>query len=354
MRNLSATAADELTINIGEVPILVRTESPEFFALLRERYGSFAEIRGSGLGARGLGLQTRNSEALQENLPSRIPSPESRVPVLDVELIPSGVITEEPDVSVRYESRWVIERGDFRAEWDPATGRGWVRQTPNPYAIDSVLRILHSLVLAREGGFLVHAASAVRNGRAFLFSGVSGAGKTTISRLAPPDVRLLTDEISYVRKRGLGAGDWGLGAPGDTVQVTGASEDGSRVSGVGSGKASSRGFSLTPNPQPPVPSPQSPRYDAFGTPFAGELARLGEGVRAPVAALYFLAQGPENRVEPLSRTDAVRALLRNILFFAPDHELVQRVFDSVLDFVNRVPVRRLVFVPDARVWELIV
>lgn len=93
-----------------------------------------------------------------------------------------------------------MTRGDFQAEWDTASRRGWVRQTANPYGIDAVLRILHSLILAPQGGFLVHAASAVRHGRAFLFAGVSGAGKTTISRLAPPDVKLLTDEISYVRE----------------------------------------------------------------------------------------------------------------------------------------------------------
>jgi hypothetical protein len=36
-----------------------------------------------------------------------------------------------------------------------------------------------------------------------------------------------------------------------------------------------------------------------------------------------------------------------------DAELVQAVFQSALDFVERVPVRRLTFVPDARAWELI-
>ena len=129
-----------------------------------------------------------------------------------------------------------IERGDFCAELDARSRRGWVRQSPNPYSIDAVLRIVHSLVLAEEGGFLVHAASAVRNGRAFLFAGVSGAGKTTISRLAPPDATLLTDEISYLRRSGSG-------------------------------------------------------YHAYGTPFAGELARVGKNVRAPLAALYLLRKG---------------------------------------------------------------
>ena len=68
-----------------------------------------------------------------------------------------------------------------------------------PYAIDSVLRIVHTLLLSAEGGFLLHASSVVRNGRAFLFTGPSGAGKTTIVGLAPHDVTVLTDEISYVR-----------------------------------------------------------------------------------------------------------------------------------------------------------
>jgi len=95
--------------------------------------------------------------------------------------------------------------------------------------------MLHSLILARDGGFLVHAASAVRNGRAFLFAGVSGAGKTTIWRLAPPDV----------------------------------------------------------------------------------------------------------------------ALLQNILFFAQDDELQQLVFHTAFEFVSCVTVRRLVFAPEVRVWDLI-
>ena len=78
-----------------------------------------------------------------------------------------------------------------------------------------------------------------------------------------------------------------------------------------------------------------------------------EFLRAPLAALYLLAQGPENRVDDISAADAARGLLSCILFFAEDAELVQAVFRSALDFVERVPVRRLTFVPDARVWELI-
>jgi hypothetical protein len=217
----------------------------------------------------------------------------------DVDLLPSTFRSPDVDLIVSVRSGlWVLDRGDFRAELDPAKRHGSIRQSANPYSIDAVLRIVHTLVLAKQGGFLLHSASAIRKRKAFLFAGVSGAGKTTISRLAPPDATLLTDEISYVGKGGNG-------------------------------------------------------YVAFGTPFTGELGNIGHNTSAPVAALYLLAQGPANRIEPLNAADAARGLLANMLFFAQDQELVQCVFKAACDFVDRVPVFRLMFRPDAGVWELI-
>jgi len=46
-------------------------------------------------------------------------------------------------------------------------------------------------------------------------------------------------------------------------------------------------------------------------------------------------------------------LLANMLFFAEDEELVRGAFDAACDFVERVPVQRLTFMPDAKVWEVI-
>jgi hypothetical protein len=271
-----------LVIAIGGVAVRVNTDVADFLAMLERRYAGFVVAEtGADAGAEF---------------------------EFDVELIPPAPSDPDVDVSVTCRSgKWLMERGDFRAEWEPAARRGWIRSSANPYSIDAVLRITHTLVLARQGGFLLHSASAVRNGKAFLFAGVSGAGKTTISRLAPADATLLTDEISYVRKRD-------------------ASKD---VSQKGDG------------------------YVAFGTPFAGELGRPGENTSAPVAALYLLAKGPENRIEPVSVADAGREVLANMLFFAEDRELVCSAFDAACDFVHRVPVYRLTFAPVARVWEMI-
>lgn len=260
-----------VVIEIGDMPVRLNTTDPAFLRLLQDRYAGF----------------------LGESQAAEIE--------FDVDLTPpgSGQPDANDDVRVTHHmGRWSLQRGDFRAQWEPALHRGVIHQSANPYSIDAVLRIVHTLALARQGGFLMHSASAIRNGKAFLFAGVSGAGKTTISRLAPPDVTLLTDEISYVRRQDSG-------------------------------------------------------YVAFGTPFTGELAKLGENCSAPLAALYLLAQGPENRIDPVDAAEAARSFLANVLFFAKDEELVHSTFHSAFEFVGRVPVYRLTFVPDSRVWELI-
>jgi hypothetical protein len=267
---LATTEKASVSIEIGGMPIALRTDDLSFQQLIENRYAGFVGT-----------------------------SP-SRQFEFDIELYePSGPAPSDDELEVRIEAgEWLLKRGDFRARWNPAAGIGHIRQSRSPYAIDCVLRIVHTLILAKQGGFLVHAASAIRGGKAFLFSGVSGAGKTTISRLAPPDATLLTDEISYVRREGN-------------------------------------------------------RYMACGTPFAGELARVGENCSAPLSALFLLEKGLQNKIEPISPTEAVQRLLRNILFFADDAELVKLVFQSACEFASVVPIHRLVFVPDQRVWDII-
>ncbi len=271
----AATQRSEVVVEIGNLPIRLQCDDPGFVRQLTQRYAGY--------------VRTSAEPTLAQDSTFDF----------DIELIPPDTECGDEDVQVTWDAdRWLMTRGDFRAEWNPSTARGRVRQTVNPYSLDSVLRIVHTLLLSRKGGFLVHASSAIRNGRAFLFSGVSGAGKTTMSRLAPADATLLTDEISYVTR-------------------------------------------------------ENDRYFAVGTPFYGELARVGENQRAPIECLYLLAKGPENKIEPVPEADAVRGLLGNILFFARDPGFVKLVFDAAFDFVSHVPVRRLTFVPDARVWELI-
>jgi hypothetical protein len=270
VQELTTTLAHtEITIEIGGVPLRVHATDASFLEMLGRRYAGF--VTGGGRAEFDF----------------------------DVELAEPVAADADADLRVTWDSgRWHVERGDFVAVFDPHSRSGRIHQAPNPYSIDAVFRILYTLLLAQEGGFLLHAASAIRNGKAFVFAGVSGAGKTTIASLAPPDATLLTDEISYIRKLG-------------------------------------------------------DQYVAFGTPFTGELGKPGENVSAPIAALYLLEKGPQNYITPVTTAEASRAFLSNVLFFAEDQELVRSVFRSACEFVGQVPVCRLTFLPDSRVWEML-
>jgi len=261
--------AETVAIGIGGTTVRLHSSDSHFRSMVRERYCSF--LAGS-------------ADADFD---------------FDIELLerPSENTDDDVQVQVRNDE-WLMRRGDFDACWSTNSRRGTVRQANSSYATDSVLRIVHSIALAQRGGFLMHAASAIRNGKAFLFAGVSGAGKTTISRLAPTDCVLLSDEISYVR-------------------------------------------------------PHGKTYVAYGTPFSGELGKPGENRCAPVETVFLLEKGPSHHIEAVPDVDAVRRLLRNILFFAEDASLVHMVFQSACEFAQSVPIKKLVFKPEQSVWDMI-
>ena len=266
---IPTTATDAVSIEIGGMTIAVRTHDSSFRRLIENRYAGFV------------------GNSLNSNFE------------FDIDLLePSEFSAVDHGLEVKIEAgQWLLRRGDFRASWNPKTSYGHIRQSRSPYAIDCVLRIVHSLILAKQGGFLVHAASAIRGGKAFLFSGVSGAGKTTISRLAPPDATLLTDEISYVRREGN-------------------------------------------------------RYRSLRNAVCG---RVGKSRRKPLRSaqrIFLLEKGQQNNIEPMGATEAVDGFEKHLVF-RRDPALVEVVFQSACEFASLVPIHRLVFVPDQRVWDII-
>jgi hypothetical protein len=256
-------------VDIGGLPIRLRSADTGYLAELERRFAGF------------------------------IGSPSA--PILDFTLTLEQPDRLDPDDEVRVAKdggTWTIDRSDCRAAFDFESGRGTIRQPAHPYATDSVLRIVHTLLLAERGGILMHAASAQRNGRTFLFFGPSGAGKSTMVSMAPPDVTVLSEEVAYIRRDGV-------------------------------------------------------TYSACGTPFTGELGRRGENTSAPLAGLFRLVQGDEDRIEPIAPAEAVRLLLQCTLCFPGESTVATRCFQAVCDLAARVPVQRLVFRRTPDVWRLI-
>ncbi len=191
---------------------------------------------------------------------------------------------------------------DFSYDWQEArlhccAGEAVFSGVRNAYVFDSLLRILFSWILLPRIGFLLHAATVVRNGRAFIFTGRSGAGKSTLASLAPAG-SVLTDEISLLRFE---EGGW----------------------------------------------------RAYGTPFWGEFRAGDTNSSAPVAGIYRLVQAPENRVAPLRQAELLRALLPNVLFFSAQPAAHRRLLEILSRAVEEMPGHDLEFRNDRTVWEVL-
>jgi len=193
--------------------------------------------------------------------------------------------------------RFDLSRYDFRGTLD--LGRRALDVTiaeAHELTLDSLLRVALTLALLPARGLLVHAASLARDGRGYLFPGVSGAGKTTLTRLSP-EATLLSDELSIV-------------TTGDDPAV-------------------------------------------HGTPFWGELARAGVPVTAPLAGMYFPRQASHHAVTPVGERAALCRLLPTVMAFAREPDVVARVFDLAADLVARVPCFVLDFRRDHGFWDAI-
>lgn len=165
------------------------------------------------------------------------------------------------------------------------------------YALDSLLRMFLTWALLPEDGFLLHAASIVRNGKAFVFVGRSGAGKSTVASLSPRG-SVLTDEISLIKHVD---GEW----------------------------------------------------HAFGTPFWGEFRAEGANISAPLGGIFRLVQSPENRIEPLRPGELLKSLLPCVLFFSSvlgDHHRLLQILASTS---QEIPGYNLKFQRDPSFWEVL-
>jgi hypothetical protein len=167
----------------------------------------------------------------------------------------------------------------------------------NEYALDSLLRVLLSWKLLSYEGFLLHAATIVRNGNAYVFTGRSGAGKSTTAAMSP-EGSVLTDEISLLRR-----------------------EDGV--------------------------------WRAYGTPFWGEFKAAGSNTSAPVAGIYRLLQAAEHEVTPLSKRETLRMLLPNVLFFSSDPAANQRLLEILSRAAAEISSYNLAFRKDPAFWEVL-
>jgi hypothetical protein len=245
----------QLELSIGCIPLRLHVSDARIFSEARERYGAFGAEQ-----AQPFSIFVR--ESFSED-------------------------GKDPEFAYDFEAQHASLRA-FSAESQFAGAK-------HVYALDSLLRILLSWVLLRHAGFLLHAATVVRNGRAYVFMGRSGAGKSTVAALSPAE-SVWTDEISLLRRE---KGEW----------------------------------------------------RAYGTPFWGEFRAAGSNSSAPVAGIFGLKQARENGVEALGPVELLRNILPNVLFFSGEAAANQRLLEILGQAVKEIPGYHLAFRKDRTFWE---
>lgn len=183
-------------------------------------------------------------------------------------------------------------------EGEPVRGRFRVGESPN--SLEALVRIGVSVTAPRLGGLVFHASAVRARGGAALLAGKSGAGKSTIAALLAgvSGFERLADEL--------------------VIAMPGADQG----------------------------------WDLHVPPFLGGVA-LPHGARAPLAELHVLVQAQHHRRTPLSRTEAVRALLPHVLVYVAEPETAARALAASAALAAAVPCYRLEFAKDPGVARVL-
>lgn len=162
------------------------------------------------------------------------------------------------------------------------------------FTVDSMLRILYSQAVVLHHGFMLHSAAVVRDGKAVLFMGKSGTGKSTHAQLWLREfagTSLLNDDNPVVR----------VSADG-TVTV-------------------------------------------YGSPWSGKTPCY-RNAEAPVEAMIRLEQAPVNRYTELSNIDAFVAVLPGVSVITHSRKLYGEACSSVVEALKCVKVGKLECTPE--------
>jgi len=205
----------------------------------------------------------------------------------------SPIFGKEPYLSVEFDHDYRQGRGETLVG-GPILTEGELH--PFVYPFDEVIFLAR---LSRGRGVLVHACGLALGERGLLFLGTSGAGKSTTARLWKErgGVTILSDDRIAIRAEASG-------------------------------------------------------YRIYGTPWHGEA-----GLEAPASvrldAVFILDQAPRNRVLELTPSTAVAQMMVRAFPAMWDQQGLEFAVRFLADLTERVPVRRLQFLPEPSAIECV-
>ena len=168
------------------------------------------------------------------------------------------------------------------------------------FATDNAAMLVYAFCTTAQKTLLFHSSTIVREGRAYMFLGHSGTGKSTHSRqwlAACDDARLLNDDNPIVR----------------------IFEDGS--------------------------------VRVYGSPWSGKTPCYVND-SAPVQALVQLAQAPENKIERLRMSQAYPFILASVSGLKILPNAMDAIYESIAKLLELCPVYKLECLPNVAAAQL--
>lgn len=190
-----------------------------------------------------------------------------------------------------------FERMDYLME----TSRDYSEVTLSVYNLfalkHALMNLYSSFIIHHRWGLLIHSSCIIHHGEAHLFSGHSGAGKSTVALLSKPRM-ILSDEATLVCMK----------------------------------------------EQKPI---------VVDSPFRSDSRSDFHEQSYPLSGIYLLKQSDVHQLDPLKASHALLQMTHQVFYWAHDAGETSAVFNMLHHMLKHVPAYELYFQKNNQFWELI-
>ncbi|MCK1993423.1 hypothetical protein GW626_10935 [Peribacillus muralis] len=197
----------------------------------------------------------------------------------------------------RQADRIYFRRSDYLVEVDAAFQYAEISAYDELALKHALINLYSSFIVHHGWGLLLHSSCVIENGKAHIFTGHSGAGKSTAAALSFPR-NLLSDEATILK--------------------------------ISAGK-----------------------MEVFNSPFRSEIPSGGEETVFPLGSIQVLHQSLQNQRIILPKSDSLITMIDKVFYWSnnPAHKKV--ILDMLVEMAKKVPIYNLFFQKDNTFWELI-
>ncbi|UOY93323.1 hypothetical protein MUG87_04135 [Ectobacillus sp. JY-23] len=196
------------------------------------------------------------------------------------------------------ETSIIYQRADYELLVNPTYNHAIIA-VYDELALRHALHNLYSaFIVHHKWGLMVHSSCVAHNGQAYIFSGQSGAGKSTAAKLSMPRP-LLSDEATLIK----------------------ISDSGIRV---------------------------------VNSPFRSEFMEAYQDVPLPLAGIYFLNQSLDIKAIPLKKSDALIGMIDKVFYWQHDEQETVKLLEMCKRLVVQTSIHNMYFQKNNRFWEVIV